>query len=128
MRDQIRRAAISVITYIAEGSTRPSSKEFLFFLTYSYGSLKEIDALLSLSKDLQYISAAEFCTTISHLDEVSSGLYLLMRHVEKDTPYSHFQQFNKVFDGDKTENRRNSVISDFCNGKQTVSQDNNQNR
>jgi four helix bundle protein len=95
MRDQLRRAAISTISNIAEGSTRPSSKEFLFFLTYSYGSLKEIDCLLNLAKDLEYIGTKDFDWIIKSLDEVSAGLFLLMRHIEKDTKHTHFQKFKK---------------------------------
>jgi four helix bundle protein len=95
MRDQLRRAAISVVSNIAEGSTRPSSKEFLFFLTYSYGSLKEIDCLLNLTKDFEYITQKDFDWAIKAVDEVSAGLFLLMRHVEKDTKYSHFQKFKR---------------------------------
>ena len=53
---QMRRAAVSIPINIVEGSTRHSEKAFLSFLTYAYGSTKELEVLLSLSKDLGYIA------------------------------------------------------------------------
>ena len=49
---QLRRAIVSIPLNIAESTSRKSPKEFLNFLTYSYGSAKEVEVLLNLSKDL----------------------------------------------------------------------------
>src|SRR3989338_3921936 len=64
---QMRRAAVSIPLNIAEGSTRHSEKAFLSFLTYAYGSTKELEVLLHLSKDLNYVSAEKFSQTYKKL-------------------------------------------------------------
>jgi len=57
---QLRRAAVSVPTNIAEGSARNSKKEYLQFLHISKGSLAETEYLLHLSYKLKYLSQNEF--------------------------------------------------------------------
>ena len=57
---QVRRAAVSIPTNIAEGSARNSVKEYLQFLYISKGSLIEVEYLLYLSKNLRYLSMEEY--------------------------------------------------------------------
>lgn len=56
LSSQLRRAAVSMPLNIAEGSSRRSKKEFLNFLNYSFGSGKEIEVILELSKDLGFLT------------------------------------------------------------------------
>jgi four helix bundle protein len=52
---QIRRAAISVPSNIAEGQGRRAKKEFSYFLKIAHGSVREIETQLFIAKRLQYI-------------------------------------------------------------------------
>lgn len=51
---QIRRAAISVPSNIAEGAARQTNKEFIQFLVIARGSLSELDTQFLLAKDLAF--------------------------------------------------------------------------
>jgi four helix bundle protein len=60
LTNQIRRSAVSVPANISEGSARRNTKEFRYFLRISSGSLAELETLLILAKDLEYLSAENF--------------------------------------------------------------------
>ena len=58
--DQLRRAAISVPSNIAEGNGRISVKEQIRFLEIAFGSVMEIYCQLQIAVDLEYISEEDF--------------------------------------------------------------------
>ncbi|MEM4267611.1 MAG: four helix bundle protein [Candidatus Woesearchaeota archaeon] len=92
-RLSVHQLALGAISH--KEAQEHKARNFCFFLTYSYGSLKEIDCLLNLPNDLSYIRTEESKDITTKLDEVLAGLYLLMRNVEKDTNFSHFQKLKK---------------------------------
>lgn len=57
--DQLRRAAVSVTSNIAEGTGRQSLKDQAHFIELSYGSLMEVMSQLDLALDLNYINKEE---------------------------------------------------------------------
>jgi four helix bundle protein len=57
LSSQMRRAAVSIPSNIAEGRARDSSKEFLRFLSISRGSLAELETQLELAIRLDYIDS-----------------------------------------------------------------------
>ena len=59
LADQIRRAAISIPSNIAEGQARRQKPVFIHFLSISRGSLAELDTLLLAATRLDYIEAPE---------------------------------------------------------------------
>jgi four helix bundle protein len=60
LRDQLRRASISILSNIAEGFERSGNKEFAHFLFMAKGSAGELRAQLYVALDLAYISANDF--------------------------------------------------------------------
>lgn len=70
--DQLRRAAISIPSNIAEGMGRVSTKEQIHFLEIAYGSLREVDCQLDIAKDLAYISDEELVEIENKLEKVAA--------------------------------------------------------
>lgn len=77
---QLRRAAASVPTNIAEGSGRKSEREFVQFLSIAMGSLNETDYLLELSKDLRFLENPHFEDLSRSIEELKSMLYVLIKN------------------------------------------------
>jgi four helix bundle protein len=79
LTSQARRAAVSIISNIAEGQGRLTSNEFLHFLGLARGSLHELEAQLSVATDLSYIEPATHQVIEGELRQV---LGLLNRLIE----------------------------------------------
>lgn len=75
---QIRRAAASIPTNIAEGCGRDSDKEFKRFLVIASGSVSEVNYLLILSKDLGYITDEKFEFLEDEIIQIHKSIYSLI--------------------------------------------------
>jgi four helix bundle protein len=78
LTSQIRRAAVSVPSNIAEGQARSGKKEFIHFLYVARGSLAEIDTQCIIAKDLGYISQNQHMDIYKNIDELKRMLYSLI--------------------------------------------------
>jgi four helix bundle protein len=80
---QIRRAAVSIPTNIAEGCGRNSNPDLARFLAIAYGSANEVDYLLLLSKDLSIINDPDYQAMNSQIVEVKKMLAALLRKIRE---------------------------------------------
>ena len=80
LRDQIRRAAISIPSNISEGFARRSNREFVQFLFIAKGSAAEVENQLYLALDQSYITQEEF-------NSIYEGLELLSKQLSKFITY-----------------------------------------
>lgn len=72
--NQIRRAVVSIVLNIAEGSDRKSDIEFRRFLRMSTTSLNEVVTILYLCVDLHYIDQKEFSEVYSEANILSAKI------------------------------------------------------
>jgi four helix bundle protein len=79
---QMRRAAVSVPSNIAEGSARRSRRQFAHFLEISLGSLAELETQLEIAHGLQLLQdSAELEDSVMHVRRLLYGLHSAMsRH------------------------------------------------
>jgi four helix bundle protein len=83
MKDQIRRASVSIMNNIAEGFERGSNKDFAKFLFISRGSAGEVRSLLYVAKDLGYISLEDFEGNKALCCRIGGALWGLIQHLKK---------------------------------------------
>jgi four helix bundle protein len=74
LSQQIRRAAVSVPSNIAEGKGHRSDKEFTHFLFHSRGSLLELQTQLLIAEELQYVSKEESQRVLAMAEGVGRAL------------------------------------------------------
>ncbi len=75
---QMRRAAVSIPSNIAEGYGRSSKKEYAQFYSISYGSLLELETQIILSTELGFINNQDFIGINNLREEVSKMLYVMI--------------------------------------------------
>jgi four helix bundle protein len=82
LTNQLRRAAVSISSNIAEGSGRNSDADFMRFNSIAYGSLMECISQLHIARRLQFINETGFEQLIMQAEELSrmlSGLSASLR-------------------------------------------------
>ena len=82
LRDQIQRAAISVMSNIAEGFESRTQSLFIDFLGRARGSAAEVRSQLYLAFDLDYITQDEFDSAYDLAEKASRQIYRLIEYLE----------------------------------------------
>jgi four helix bundle protein len=81
---QLRRAALSVPTNIAEGSRKAAPKDYARFLNIAEGSLGETEYLVLLSRDLNYLPVDSAASLLVEIKELASMLHSLRKTIQRD--------------------------------------------
>ncbi|MCQ2315777.1 MAG: four helix bundle protein [Bacteroidales bacterium] len=76
-RDQIQRAAVSIMNNIAEGSESGSDAKFINFLNIAKGSCGEVRSMLYLCEDFNFCSPEQRVELQSQLKKISTGIVRL---------------------------------------------------
>jgi len=85
LTSQIRRAAVSIMSNIAEGFDRRTTKEFINFLIIARASVSEVQNDLYISLDLCYINKESFQTTYNHAQKVAKLINGLITYLRSQT-------------------------------------------
>jgi|SRR5436190_1412510 len=83
LKDQMRRAAVSILSNIAEGFERGGDKEFLQFLAIAKGSAGELRAQLYVAFDQKYLSVENFDLLTREATETSQLIAGFMRYLKQ---------------------------------------------
>jgi len=81
LKDQIRRAAVSVPSNISEGYERNGKNQFLYFLSISKGSCGEVRTQLQIAYELNYLSKDEFVVLKQKCESTSRQLAGFMKYL-----------------------------------------------
>lgn len=83
LTSQMRRAAVSIPSNIAEGCGRDSVKEFVQFLRVSMGSVRELETQFYISLDVGYVDEIKFDFIMKRLDELSKKIWAYIRYLKE---------------------------------------------
>ena len=84
LTSQVRRAAVSIGSNLAEGCGRDTRKEFGYFIRIALGSTQELRYQCMLGRDLGWISDIDYSPLEAGIDEVRAMLHALRRGLEED--------------------------------------------
>ena len=83
LTNQLRRAAVSVPSNIAEGHTREHTKEYIHHVSMAQASFAEIDAQLKIAVRLKYLSVEQFSLLLEQSIALEKQLYALRNPLNK---------------------------------------------
>jgi len=85
LTSQMRRAAVSVMSNIAEGFDRRTTKEFISFLIIARASVSEVQNDLYISLDLNYINTEKFQTNYDYAQKITKLINGLITYLKSQT-------------------------------------------
>ncbi|MCE3075300.1 four helix bundle protein [Chryseobacterium gwangjuense] len=85
LKDQLKRATLSITNNIAEGSEYGSNKQFIKFLWIAKGSCAEVRSMLFVLYSLEKINDETFNTLNNECLEITKEIYHFIKYLEKST-------------------------------------------
>jgi len=84
--DQLRRAAVSIASNIAEGASRTSTAEFAHYLEVAIGSAFEVETQLLIARRRDYITEEVYNTTVMELQSLERQLNTFISRIRNEQP------------------------------------------
>jgi len=82
LTDQIRRAAVSVPSNIAEGKGRSTAKDFVHFLNTARGSLYELKTQLYIAREIEYLTEEDFSSLHKQIENLSHKIVAMIKFLK----------------------------------------------
>jgi len=89
LASQMRRAAVSVPSNIAEGQARQGTREFLQFLSHASGPLAELETQTLLCVDLNYCNLPDITKISGEIAELQKMLAAIRRKLQERSHWPH---------------------------------------
>ncbi len=86
LTSQMRRAAVSIPSNIAEGQARRTTRDFMHFLSIARGSLKELETQIIISHRLDYMNGTQQSELVDLTEEISRLISGLNNSLKKKEP------------------------------------------
>ena len=110
-RDQITSAAVSVMSNVAEGFSRRSDREFTQYLFIAKGSCAEVQSLLYVALDQEYINHTEFEALYAQAEKSAKLLSGLITYLLTSSKREKHRQPNELNKPNNPTDRTNSMNS-----------------
>jgi four helix bundle protein len=98
LKDQIRRASVSVMSNIAEGFESKTQPLFIKYLGYAKASAGEVRSQLYVARDLSYISSEDFNKTFLLAEKVSGQIARFIAYLEHNAKARQVRDETAVYE------------------------------
>jgi len=111
-KDQLRRAALSVMNNVAEGFARFSKKEFILFLNHAQSSAAEVKSILYVCEDLAYLSEQQSGQLREEVDNLRKSILALIKYLNI-SQQKYTSSYGSRIRAPRQEYRKNQEIYDL---------------
>jgi len=98
LRDQMRRASVSIMSNIAEGFESQTQAMFIRYLSYAKGSAGELRAQLYIARDQGYIAEDDFNTMFSTAEVCSKQIARFVQYLESQPNERRVREEGATYD------------------------------
>ena len=98
LRDQMRRAAVSIMSNIAEGFESQTQALFIKYLSYAKGSAGELRAQLYIAKDQGYLTEEQFNAALSLAEISSKQLTHFIQYLQTQPNTRRVREDGEIYD------------------------------
>jgi four helix bundle protein len=86
LTSQMRRAAVSIPSNIAEGNGRNTTRDYVHFLGMAYGSVKEVETQILIAERLRYVNSSRSDELVQLTGEIARLISGLMNSLNRKIP------------------------------------------